>query len=509
MNFKTRLGGIMLMALTTATAFAGGIVTNTNQNINFLRNPARDGAIGIDGVYSNPAGVAFLSEGFHFGGNWQCVWQNRIVNTTNPLFALGVQNTDANGNAVTTKEFKGEAQVPFLPSLQAAYNKGKWSFQFNYAVTGGGGKCNFDNGLGSFESAVANIAYALQGLGATGYDLNSYMSGRQYYFGVTLGVAYTITDNLSVYGGLRGLYGNASYKAKISDIKVNTANGLVGFGDYLDYAGTYIASSLEQVNAGIAQLDLVKTMYGGTLPEAYQQQYQQLVATQQTLATTQGSLDQLEVYRNGVNLQSDQSGFGIAPIFGVDYRIGNFNFAAKYEFRTKMSMKNKSTLNQAMAMEAVNQFLDGTSVREDSPALLALGAQWSVIPSVRINAGYHHFYDKQSVKYGDKQELLAHGTNEYLGGVEWDPVDKLTVSGGFQITNYGMTDDYMSDLSFVVDSWSFGVGARYQFNDKAAVNAAYFQTNYGTYDMETSSTGVKNSFTRTNKVVGVGVELNL
>ncbi len=504
MNLKTRLSGIVVMALTSATAFAGGIVTNTNQSISFLRNPARDGAIGIDGVYSNPAGVAFLKEGFHLGFNWQCVWQTRTATTTNPLFALGVNN-----NGSTTKEYKGEAQAPFLPSIQAAYNTGRWSFQFNFAVTGGGGKCNFDNGLGSFESAVANIAYALKGLGATGYDLNSYMSGRQYYFGVTLGAAYKVTDNFSVYGGLRGLYGTASYKAKISDIKVNTANGLVNFSDFLDNSGTYINTNLEQVNAGIAQLEQVKTQMGGTLPEAYQQQYQQLVTTQQTLTSTQASLDQLEVYRNGVNLQSDQTGFGIAPIIGADYRIGSFNFATRYEFRTKMSMKNKSTLNQAMAMEAVNQFLDGTSVREDSPALLTVGAQWSVIPSVRINAGYHHFYDKQATKYGDKQKLLKHGTNEYLGGVEWDPIDKLTVSGGFQITNYGMSDDYMSDLSFVVDSWSFGVGAKYQFNDKVAMNVAYFKTNYDHYDTEKTSTGMQNSFTRSNRVIGVGVEVNL
>ncbi len=503
MNFKTRLGGIAVMALTSATAFAGGIVTNTNQSISFLRNPAREGAIGIDGVYSNPAGVAFLNEGFHLGFNWQCVWQTRKATATNPLYAMGVNN-----NVATSKEYKGEAQVPFLPSIQAAYNTEKWSFQFNFGIIGGGGKCNFDNGLGSFESAVANIAYALKGLGATGYDLNSTMSGRQYYFGVTLGAAYKVTDNFSVYAGLRGLYGTASYKAKISDIKVNTANGLLNFSDFLDNSGAYITSSLDQVNAGITQLDQVKTQMGGTLPEAYEQQYQQLVATRQTLTSTQASLDQLEVYRNGVNLQSDQTGFGIAPIIGVDYRVGTFNFAARYEFRTKMSMKNKSTLNQAMAMDAVNQFLDGTSVREDSPALLAVGAQWSVIPSVRINAGYHHFYDKQATKYGDKQKLLAHGTNEYLGGVEWDPIEKLTISGGVQVTNYGMTDDYMSDLSFVVDSWSFGVGAKYQFNDKVAVNAAYFKTNYGTYDTEKTSTGMQNSFTRSNRVIGVGVELN-
>ena len=32
------------------TVEAGGLLTNTNQNVSFLRNPARDAAIGIDGV---------------------------------------------------------------------------------------------------------------------------------------------------------------------------------------------------------------------------------------------------------------------------------------------------------------------------------------------------------------------------------------------------------------------------------------------------------------------------
>ena len=64
------LAGVMLTAAST-TATAGGILTNTNQSIDFLRNPARDAAIGLDGVYSNPAGVAFLPEGFYLGINWQ------------------------------------------------------------------------------------------------------------------------------------------------------------------------------------------------------------------------------------------------------------------------------------------------------------------------------------------------------------------------------------------------------------------------------------------------------
>lgn len=485
MMIRTKLCAASMLALMTTGAHAGGLLTNTNQSINFLRNPARDAAIAIDGVYSNPAGVAFLSDGWHIGINWQSVWQTRTSTTTNPAFALGADN-----NGATTKEYEGKATAPVLPSLQLAYNKGRWSFQFNAAVTGGGGKAEYKNGLGSFESAVGAIATALSPLGVQGYDMNSYMQGRQYYYGITLGAAYKVTDNLSVYGGLKALYGTAEYKAKISDLQVKTAAGLVNFGDFLD-----------GVNSNYAQLKKVYDAAGDATPEPYLTSYRRLSAVMPQIAA-------LEVYRNGVNLQSEQSGFSVAPIIGVDYKTGNFNFAAKYEFRTKMSMKNKSTVNEAMAIDAVNQFLDGTSVREDSPALLTVGAQWSIIPNVRVNAGYHHFYDKQSKKYNDKQKLLEHGTNEYLGGVEWDPTAKLTVSGGFQITNYGMTDAYMSDMSFVVDSWSFGLGAKYQVSRKVALNVAYFQTNYDKYDTAAVSE-VHTSFTRSNRVIGVGAEIDL
>ena len=77
-KIKGMMAGVML-ASAMSTATAGGILTNTNQSIDFLRNPARDAAIGLDGVYSNPAGVAFLPEGFHLGFNWQYAHQTRTI----------------------------------------------------------------------------------------------------------------------------------------------------------------------------------------------------------------------------------------------------------------------------------------------------------------------------------------------------------------------------------------------------------------------------------------------
>ena len=512
--------GMMLASVTTATA--GGILTNTNQSIDFLRNPARDAAIGLDGVYSNPAGVAFLPEGFHLGFNWQYAHQTRTITSTNPVFALGRKN-----QGQTTKIFEGVADAPFIPSLQAAYNKGDWSIQFNFSVPGGGGSCEFADGLGSFESVVGGIAHQLSGLdqiatalgqqapGVSGYDMDGYMQGRNYYFGFQLGAAYKILPNLSVYGGLRLLYGTATYKAKISNIQVKTAGGYVDFGSFMQNATALVDGGISTVNNGLAQINAGMAQYeaaGATALPEYQQlaaKKAQLESTAATLQGTSQNLNALQKYSQGVNLLCNQSSVGVAPIIGIDYKVGRFNFAAKYEAKTEIHMLNESTVNEASEIAAVNKFRDGEKIDEDSPAQLALGAMWSPINEVRLNLGYHHFYDKNARWYNNTQNLLDGGTNEFLGGVEWDVTDRLTISAGGQLTRYQLTDTYMNDMSFVVNSSSVGFGFNYKASDQITLKAAYFQTNYEDYDRKDYPTaGVSDSFTRTNRVLGIGCELN-
>jgi long-chain fatty acid transport protein len=446
--------------MTTGSAWAGGILTNTNQSVDFLRNPARDAAIGLDGVYSNPAGVVFMPEGFHLGINWQYAHQTRTITSTNPVFQMGRKNNANN----PTKIFEGVANAPIIPSIQIAYNMEHWSLQANLSVPGGGGACEFEDGLGSFESVVGNIAAMLAPLGAQGYDMDGYMKGRQYYYGVQIGAACKVIPNLSLYGGLRMIYGDATYKAKISNIEVKTAQGYVDFGSYLQ--AVTAAGYGEQVAP-------------------------------------------LQKYAEGVNLLCNQDGIGFAPIVGIDYKTGRFNFAAKYEFRTQIRMKNESTVNEASEIEAVNKFRDGEKVNEDMPALLTVGVQYSPIDAVRINAGWHHYFDKDASWYNHSQDLLSHNTNEFLLGAEWDTTEKLTFSAGGQLTRYGMTDEYISDMSFVVNSYSIGFGFSYQLSKRVAVKAAYFQTYYGDYDRTNADNPqIKDSFTRTNRVFGVGCQLD-
>ena len=78
------------------------------------------------------------------------------------------------------------------------------------------------------------------------------------------------------------------------------------------------------------------------------------------------------------------------------------------------------------------------------------------------------------------------------------------------MTGYGNTDEYINDMSFVVNSYSIGFGFNYKVSKKVSVKAAYFQTYYNDYDrVDATNPQIKDTFTRTNRVFGVGCELNL
>lgn len=491
---------ITALILTVAgTSFAGGLLTNTNQNIIFLRNPARDAAIGIDGVYSNPAGVAFLGEGFHLSLNIQNARQTREVLTGyGNLFQNNVNNP-ATAETNFIRKFKGKADAPVIPSIQAAYNKDKWSFQFGFAITGGGGKCKFDNGLGSFEGVVASmpaqliaggINNSLQAMGTQltgGYSFDPYMRGRQYYYGFTLGSAYKINKNLSVYGGVRLIYGSANYFGYVKNIAFQqNAGGNLS----MVAAPAFFTGLAGALNQQAGQLEMAGAV-------------EQAAALKQKAAEMSG----YAAMTQDIELNCDQTGWGIAPIIGVDYKTGKLNLAAKYEFKTRMRLKNESANSEsAKAIAMLNKYANGKKVAEDSPALLTVGAQYEVLPALRLMAGWHHYFDVDTKQY--TKDMLG-DTNEYLIGAEYDINKYVQISGGMQKTDYDLKDNGMNDISFNVSSYSFGFGVGVNVAKNVKVNLAYFQTNYEDYDKVQDIGGmtVSDSFTRTNRVLGVGVDM--
>ncbi|WP_315582049.1 hypothetical protein [Prevotella jejuni] len=556
---KTALAALLL-AMATSTQ-AGGLLTNTNQNIAFNRNFARVGAIGIDGVYFNPAGVAFLDQGFHLSLNFQNVYQTRQITSafSVPAFA----NTPyeypftLNGGDKTdgSKFYEGKASVPILPSFQVAYNKDKWSFQAGFGLTGGGGKASFNEGLPSIERQIAILPALInqqlptfstllgqQETPATSYSMQSYMSGHQYNFGLQLGVAYKINENLSVFGGARFNYIYNKYEGNITnisaDVNGNNQNLYEYFGSKAKLLTEKAAALQAQAVAAKTQADAYQAQANAATDPTAKAQLQ-AAANQYAAGAQQASAGAKLVSAGADKLNSSkelvkdryvevsQRGWGITPILGIDYRTGKWNFAARYEFTTKFNIENNTKRDDTQKYE------NGVNTPNDIPGILALGAQYEVLKNLRVMAGYNHYFDKDARMDNNKQRFLKHNTQEFLAGVEWDINPSVTVSAGGQRTLYGLGDGkYLTDLSFVTSSYSFGVGAKIKVAKNAHLNVAYFFTNYskftknyedaitigreqvtqpdGTISVQPKTLATKNTdiFTRTNKVLGVGLDID-
>ena len=418
-----------LAATAIAGAKAGGYLTNTNQSVNFLRNPARDAVIAIDGAYANPAGIGFMGTGWHLGFDLQSAYQTRTDKVTFAPFALGTVNGVKN-DATGYKEFEGKAKAPVIPSFDLARVGERWFASFHFGMTGGGGKCNFNNGLPSFESQVAMlplIADVLQPGAVEGYSIDTKMRGRQYYFGGQFGVGYKVLPNLNVSVGGRVVYAQCNYYGYVRNIGVTVGGQQMPATAFLESAG------MGEFSSRVADREL----------------------------------------------NCDQSGWGFTPIVSVDYRIGKVNLAARYEFKTRLRLKNQAGVKTS----GLSEYDDGSKVKADIPAILTAGVMYEPLEGLRLNGGFHYYFDRQATQHENKHNYLEHGGWEVLAGAEYDVAKRWTISAGWQTTNYGLgkNSKFISDMSFVTNSNSVGVGARFQLRKKVAINIAYFKTFYKEY----------------------------
>lgn len=457
---KKSLLAASIIAL-AGNAFAGGYLTNTNQSIYFLRNPARDAAIGIDGVYYNPAGAAFYNDGFHIQFNWQNAHQKRDAYASYPIPVLPSPLYNYNfGNPPNTpdggREFTGRVDVPIQPSLFALYNTGDWSFQFGFGVIGGGGNCEFEHGVGMFEALVGSTALTKLGTKFGGYALESYVNGKSYYFGGTFTVARKLSEKLSVSLGLRGIYVTNNYSGYIKNMQAGMLTG--------------------NTNNPIVVLD----------------------------QTQEPALSDLE-------LDCDQKGFGIAPIIGIDWKAADWvNIAAKVEFKTKIRVESEAHNNAAFdALAPTNpkfaSYIDGATTPRDMPTLAAIGAQFMPTEALRLNVGYHHYFDMDTKQW---TKDMVGNTNEIVFGAEYDISEMFEISAGLQRTMYDQTDLNISDMEFNMTSFCYGFGIGVRVSPSIKLNAAYFQTFYDDYTKNDPATYSVTTYSRTNRVIGLGIDIS-
>jgi len=511
-----RLLSVFLCLLAINMAFAGGLVTNTNQSAAWARMLVRDASTQIDAVYFNPAGLTKLSDGFHLSVSNQSIFQDRTL--TNSFTYLN------------DPEFNGSVSAPFFPNFYAAYKTGKFAFSFGFTPIGGGGSAVFDAGVPMIEVPVSSLVPNLGSTGVTGYSVISNFEGSSVYFGLQAGVSYAINDMISIYAGARYVWAKNTYEGNVKDISVITANGLVRADDYmLNLAGLATGGANSNYGAATSMAPLVSAYPTNTFDQviaatagdpATQAQVTALrdgltgqgVQNAGSLTMTQGQGtynsigDQYSAQAAGLTggaaLMGDQTadvtqtGNGWTPILGLNLALmeDKLNIGIKYEFMTKMTLVNETAPGGGFVIgldpntgAPIEMFPDGAETNADIPAQLTIGVNYKFNDKLSTQIGYHTYFDKKTGWENVETEI----DNNYweLGlGLEYNITDKFLVSGGYLRAVPGVNESYQSDLSYSLTSNTFGLGGAYKLNDKLTLQLGGYYTMYLSETIEDSYT---------------------
>jgi long-chain fatty acid transport protein len=528
--------------LITGSLLAGGLVTNTNQSASWVRLPARNASVNIDAVYYNPAGLMKLENGFHLSLSNQSIFQTREI-----------ENSYAGpGGLYGLNEhiYKGSVTAIAFPSIYAAYKMDKLAVFLGFNPVGGGGGATYDQGLPSFEMTPSDLVPALASRGATAYRLDAFLEGSSTFMGYQGGLSYKINDWLSVAAGLRYVTAKNTYLGHLTDIEVNMG----GAWTRADAIMTGIASAYTTaatgttalVAGGAGSLTFAQAQGMGLINATQRAQFEGALTAVGYPVTT--PIQQADAVYKGTatkytatstlladqNADVEQTGSGITPIFSVNISPSeNLNIAVKYEMATTLELKNKTTSDFLIGYTStgtpITMFPNGATLRNDMPAMLALGLDYKISESLRLSIGSNYYFDK-SADYGHKvdndlnsstptvpianSEIIDDNGLSFQFGLQYNISEKFLVSGGYVWANQGVNDLYQSDLTYGLGTQTFGLGGAYSVNEKIQINLGAGYTLYKEdsktvdhiFSGNNTNIPATETYNKNTMMVGIGVD---
>lgn len=278
-----------------------------NNTAAVVRDPARQSSTEIDAVINNPAGTAFLKDGWNLSLNSK----------------LATQTMDVYGY----RDVVPNSAYDLIPSLQAAYKKDKIAVSLSLATEGGYGQW-LSAKASDWSTSLTSFINNWQGLSDkldykdNEFLCNVHVGGSLYNFSNRIGVAWQINSHWAVYGGLRFNYvtekSNTSIYQRVVDITGKPRRP------------------------------------------------QDFFSASSDLATTP---DEIKIH----NSTND---WGLAPIMGVDFLCGAFNFAIRYEPETSMHV-------------------EGGRKSYHLPGVISGGASWQIKENLKVAAGGSWLYQSK------------------------------------------------------------------------------------------------------------------
>lgn len=433
MRKLTLIGTALLITL---SSHAGGLLTNTNQHAAFLRMLARGASLQIDGVYTNPAGIGFMDNGLYFSINGQSVYQTRNIEST---FALFPEDNH-------TRKYKGTASAPIVPSIYGVYKKGDWAISGFAGVVGGGGKASFDTGLPMFDSRVmASIYSASKGtITPNMYTIKTAMSGKQYIYGLQLGLSYKFNKNVSGYIGGRMNYFSGNYSGYVNATMKSVETTLANVKLDCDQTGWGLTPIIGlDINSGKWNIGI-------------KYEFMANLNIQNTTKENSDPDGALSDFKDGVNTPND-----IPSMLSA---------AVSYQFTPKLRATGEfhfyDDKNAGMAKDKQRALTRGTY------EFLA-GAEYDVLPVLTVSAGVQRTDYGLSDKYQSDTSFSCDSYSVGFGAaIKFSP--KVTMNVGYFWTNY----------------------SNYTKETAASATGGYNGTTLAGKDV----------YSRTNKVFGLGID---
>jgi long-subunit fatty acid transport protein len=547
---------LMSLLLVVNLAFAGGLVTNTNQSAAWSRMLVRDASTSIDAVYYNPAGLTKLEDGMYISFSNQSIFEDLTITNSFPY--------------LNNKTFTGTVSAPVFPDLYFAYKHKRWAFSFGFTVIGGGGSADFSKGIPSAEVPISSLVGAFSSLGVTGYSVDMSVTGSSVYYGFQVGASYAISDHVSVYAGVRYVMARNSYTGHIRDIKLKTANGEIPAKDFMNGVGKKLqvgsakAASASQLysaagaglqplldkgaggltiqqalSAGYITQDQANQMTGALLQLGLSQDqvnamnFSQIQATYYGASTKFASMakefaQQAAQIFAGAKLMGDQdidvsqSGNGFTPILGVNlsFMDDNLNFGIKYEFKTKMTLTNSTPKGKGFIIgmkpdgTPIEMFPDGGKENADMPAMLSVGAKINLSKVVTLHGGFHTYWDGNT-GWKDVKTNINKNFQEYALGAEFHVSKQFLLSCGYLYALTGVNPSYQTDFSYSLTTNTVGAGGAWKLNDALTLQFGGYVVSYqsqsvpGTADVGGSAVGYTTKYEKSLWGISVGLDYKI
>jgi len=488
---------IMLLVAFAVTAFAGGLLTNTNQSSQFVRMLSRNASTQIDAVYFNPAGLVKLEDGWHFAIHNQSIFQEKSVNSMFPLLNDG--------------KYIGKVKAPVFPSAFAVYKMDKWAFSLGFGPNGGGGSADFERGLPSFEIPITKLGAGLKRIAplvtpyqipaATGYDASLSFEGSSVFWGIQVGASYKLGEMISISGGVRYLPATNTYKGEISNIQVATGSSKLPASGYISTITPVLNGTINALNTAATSLQAAITAGlldpNAALTNPAVTPYLPLLGV--TSTTNQGAVTlmnktkaSLETLKNANvadrKVDTKQTGAGWTPIIGINITpMENLDIAIKYEHKTTLELVNSTTVDN------LGLFPDKGKSRSDIPAILAVGIGYTPADWLEAQVSYNLYFDK-NVDWGYNTRDLAiykeldptkirpreidKNYYELALGLQFNLSEKFALSVGALTSQPGVADSYQSDFSYSNPSYTLAGGIQWKVTERLALDAGLMNTVY-------------------------------